>query len=44
MEEKTFIEQAERFREDVRDYYGKRLRGSSDLKTGACSCSASPCE
>ena len=35
--------EAEKFREDVREYYGKRLKGSSDLKTSACACSASPC-
>ena len=32
----------ERIREDVRDYYGKQLKGSSDLKTNACTCSAAP--
>ncbi len=42
MEGRTSDKEAEGFREDVRDYYGKRLKGSSDLKANACACSASP--
>jgi ubiquinone/menaquinone biosynthesis C-methylase UbiE len=33
------MEGDDRVREGVRDYYGKRLKGSKDLKTSACCCS-----
>ena len=32
----------QRIRDGVREYYGRTLKGSSDLKTGACKCSTSP--
>ena len=32
----------QRIRDGVREYYGRTLKGSSDLKTGACRCSTSP--
>ena len=34
----------DKVREEVRDYYGKSLKGSEDLKTNACMCSAPAAE
>ncbi len=34
--------QSDRIREEVREYYGKELKGSSDLKTNACKCGCGP--
>lgn len=33
---------ADRIKEEVREYYGHELNGSSDLRTNACCCSSAP--
>ena len=41
MQERQPVDE-ESIRDGVREYYGKSLKGSSDLKTSACTCSAAP--